>query len=79
MLPRRWSNAMYVMNEIKNPVRTIKIAGPLGLSTCGILYLLANVSYFAAATPEEIANSGTTVAAYFMGKVFGSTAEKAIR
>ncbi|KAK5988318.1 High-affinity methionine permease [Cladobotryum mycophilum] len=73
-----WSNAMYVMNEIKNPVRTIKIAGPLGLSICGVLYLMANVAYFAAATPKEIAASGTTVAAYFMGKVFGTAAKRAL-
>ncbi|KAJ6779622.1 hypothetical protein PWT90_05636 [Aphanocladium album] len=73
-----WSNAMYVLNEVKNPVRTIKIAGPLGLSVCGVLYLLANVAYFAAATPHEIAQSGTTVAAYFMGKVFGVAAKRAL-
>ncbi|KAM0664738.1 hypothetical protein ACQRIT_000332 [Beauveria bassiana] len=73
-----WSNAMYVLNEVKNPVRTIKIAGPLGLSICGVLYLLANVAYFAAATPHEVAQSGTTVAAYFMGKVFGVAAKRAL-
>ncbi|KAJ6031004.1 hypothetical protein N7540_001736 [Penicillium herquei] len=73
-----WSNAAYVMNEIRNPVRTVKIAAPIGLSICGTLYILANVAYYAAATPEEIANSGTTVAAFFMGKVFGSTAERAL-
>ncbi|KAJ5535586.1 hypothetical protein N7513_008772 [Penicillium frequentans] len=73
-----WSNAAYVMNEIRNPVRTVKIAAPIGLSICGVLYILANVAYYAAATPEEIANSGTTVASFFMGKVFGSAAERAL-
>jgi amino acid transporter len=38
-----WSNAAYVVNEIKNPIRTLKIAGPLGLGICGVLYMLANV------------------------------------
>ena len=75
----RWSNAAYVVNEIRNPVRTLKIAGPVGLSTCGILYLLANVAYYSAGTPEEIAKSGTTVAAFFMGRVFGETARRALR
>lgn len=70
---------MYVLNEVKDPVRTIKIAGPLGLSTCGILYILANVAYFSAATPAEIAKSGTTVASFFMKKVFGSAAQRALR
>ncbi|CAK3910848.1 high affinity methionine permease [Lecanosticta acicola] len=73
-----WSNAAYVLNEVKNPVRTLKIAGPLGLGICGALYMLANVSYFAAATKEEVAASNQTVAALFMYKVFGSTAQKAI-
>lgn len=67
------------MNEIRNPVRTVKIAAPIGLSICGVLYILANVAYYAAATPDEIANSGTTVASFFMGKVFGSAAERALR
>lgn len=74
-----WSNAAYVVNEIRSPVRTLKIAGPVGLSICGILYMLANVAYYAAGTPEEIANSGTTVASFFMGKVFGETAKRALR
>lgn len=67
------------MNEIRNPVRTIKIAAPIGLSFCGLMYILSNVAYYAAATPEEVAKSGTTVASLFMGKVFGPTAERALR
>ncbi|OBZ67883.1 High-affinity methionine permease [Grifola frondosa] len=49
-----WSNVNYVLNNVKNPVRTLKIAGPLGLGICAVLYLLANVAYFAAATKDEI-------------------------
>ncbi|KAL1634102.1 low-affinity methionine permease [Diplodia intermedia] len=74
-----WSNAANVLNEVRDPVRTLKIAGPLGLSTCGILYLLANVSYFAAATPQEISRSGVTVASLFVSKVFaGAAAPRAL-
>jgi len=73
-----WNNAAYVLNEVKRPVRTLKIAGPLGLGICGLLYIFANIAYFAAATPTEIAASSTTVASYFAGKVFGTTAEKVI-
>lgn len=68
----------YVLNEVKNPVRTLKIAGPLGLGICTILYLLANVAYFAAATPSQISKSGVTVASYFVKLVFGETAQKVI-
>jgi amino acid transporter len=42
-----WSNVNYVLNDVKNPVRTLKIAGPLGLGICAFLYLFANISYFA--------------------------------
>ena len=45
-----WSNANYVLNNVRNPVRTLKIAGPLGLGICAALYLLVNIAYFSAAT-----------------------------
>lgn len=77
--PIRWSNAMYVLNEVRDPVRTVKIAGPLGLLICGILYIFANIAYYAAATPEEVAKSGVTIAAFFMYKVFGHAAQRALR
>ncbi|KAH9937963.1 amino acid transporter [Amylocystis lapponica] len=73
-----WSNVNYVLNNVKNPIRTLKIAGPLGLSICAVLYLLANVSYFAAATKDEIEHAGVTVASLFFGKVFGTEAQKAL-
>jgi amino acid transporter len=66
-----WSNAAYILGEVKDPIRTLKRAGPLGLGITGSLFILANVSYFACATPDEIKGSGVTVAAFFMGKVFG--------
>ncbi|OSD05039.1 amino acid transporter [Trametes coccinea BRFM310] len=73
-----WSNVNYVLNNVKNPVRTLKIAGPLGLGICAVLYLLANISYFAAATKEEITKSGVTVASLFFRNVFGEQAQKAL-
>ncbi|KAF9010789.1 amino acid transporter [Cyathus striatus] len=73
-----WSNVNYVLNDVKNPVRTLKIAGPLGLGICAVLYLLANVSYFAAATTTEIRHTGVTVASLFFGKVFGTAAQRAL-
>ncbi|CAK7266682.1 hypothetical protein SEPCBS57363_002213 [Sporothrix epigloea] len=73
-----WSNAAYVLNEVRRPVHTLKIAGPLGLGICGVLYLLANVAYFSAATPKQIAASGITVASFFMNQVFGKTASRVL-
>ena len=43
MLQPSWSNAAYILNEVKNPVRTLKIAGPLAVTTCGLLYIFAAV------------------------------------
>ena len=42
-----WQNVNYVLNDVKNPVRTLKIAGPLGLGITSVLYIFANISYFA--------------------------------
>jgi L-type amino acid transporter 9 len=73
-----WSNVNYVLNNVRNPVRTLKIAGPLGLGICAALYLLANIAYFSAATKSEIESSGVTVAALFFQNVFGTAAERAL-
>ncbi|KIM66404.1 hypothetical protein SCLCIDRAFT_7849 [Scleroderma citrinum Foug A] len=73
-----WSNVNYVLNNVRDPVRTLKIVGPLGLGICSVLYILANVSYFAVATKSEIEHSGITVAALFFKNVFGRTAERAL-
>ncbi|KAG2105845.1 amino acid transporter [Suillus discolor] len=73
-----WASVNYVMNNVRNPVRTLKIAGPLGLGICAFLYLLANVAYFAAATKTEIDESGVAVASLFFGNVFGPAAERAL-
>lgn len=61
-----WNNAAYVLNEVKRPVHTLKIAGPLGLGICTLLYMFANVAYFSAATPQEISKSGITLASFFV-------------
>ncbi|KAH9012555.1 amino acid transporter [Lactarius hengduanensis] len=73
-----WSNANYVLNEVKNPIRTIKIAGPLGLGITSALYIFANVAYFAASSKADIVNSETTVASLFFESVFGTKAQKAL-
>ena len=46
-----WQNVNYVLNEVRNPVRTLKIAGPLGLGITATLYIFANIAYFAYVPP----------------------------
>ncbi|KAK0543382.1 hypothetical protein OC846_006182, partial [Tilletia horrida] len=72
-----WSNAILVLGEVKNPIKTIKIAGPLGLGICVVLYLFANIAYFSVGTVEQLAHSGTTIGSYFFGQVFGQAARRA--
>ncbi|KAL2825071.1 amino acid/polyamine transporter I [Aspergillus cavernicola] len=68
-----WSNAAYVLDEVQNPRKVLKIAGIVGVGTVGVLYTLTNISYFIVATPEEISKTGVTVVALLIGKVFGET------
>ena len=42
-----WNNVNYVMNEVRDPVRTLKVSGIIGLSICVVLYVLANLAFFA--------------------------------
>ncbi|TIA30117.1 amino acid transporter [Aureobasidium pullulans] len=73
-----YSNANYSMSEMKNPVRTLKIAAPTAIMIVGVLYLLANVAYFAAVPKEDIVSSGRILAAQFFRNVFGLRAERAL-
>lgn len=39
-----YNNANYAMSEMRKPVRTLKIAGPLALGLVAIMYIFCNVS-----------------------------------
>lgn len=57
-----YSNVNYSLSEVKNPVRTLKIAGPIAMASITVVYMLVNVAYFAAVSKTDILNSGRTVA-----------------
>jgi amino acid transporter len=69
-----WENANYVLGELKNPRKTLAIAAPIAIGGVTILYVLANVAYFAAIPKDELANSEVIVAAVFFRNVFGDSA-----
>jgi amino acid transporter len=69
-----WENANYVLSEIKNPRRTLTIAAPLAVGGVTILYVLANVAYFAAIPKSDLATSEVIVAGLFFKNVFGDSA-----
>ncbi|KAL1410672.1 methionine permease [Vanrija albida] len=73
-----FSNVNYALSEVKNPKRTVRIAGPLAIGIITILYILANIAYFAAASKKDITESGTLVAALLFRNVFGEKAERAL-
>lgn len=65
------SNINNVMNEVKNPVRTLKSVGPVALITACLLYVLINIAYFMVVPVEEIKQSGELIAALFCERVYG--------
>ncbi|KAI5468119.1 amino acid/polyamine transporter I [Mariannaea sp. PMI_226] len=73
-----YSNANYALSETKNPVRTLKIAAPIAITSVSILYMLVNIAYFAAVPKAEILASKRLVAASLFRNVFGNTAERAL-
>ncbi|KAK4155208.1 phosphatidylinositol 4-kinase [Chaetomidium leptoderma] len=66
-----WENANYVLTEVRDAPKTLRKAAPLAISAVTVLYLLANISYFAAMSKDEIAGSTTVVAAQFFENVWG--------
>lgn len=69
-----WENANYVVGELKNPRRTLAVAAPLAVGGVTILYVLANVAYFAAIPKSDLAKSEVIVAGLFFKNVFGASA-----
>jgi len=67
-----YTNAFNVVNEVKNPVKTLKKSATLALLLVSILYILANVAYFAAVPKHTLAAGKQTVASLFFEAVFGS-------
>ena len=64
-------NVNNVMNEVKNPVKTLKSAATMALLTAVILYLLINIAYFLVVPLDDIKSSGELIAALFFERVFG--------
>ncbi|EXJ93767.1 hypothetical protein A1O1_02160 [Capronia coronata CBS 617.96] len=68
-----YENAFNVVNEVKNPVRAIRTSGSISLLVVAVLYMLANIAYFAAVPREELLNSTQIAASLFFQHVFGSS------
>ncbi|KAF9545079.1 high affinity methionine permease [Agrocybe pediades] len=73
-----FANMNYALSEVKNPQQTVRIACPLAIAVVTVLYVLANIAYFSAATKEEITSGGRLVAALLFRNVYGPKAERAL-
>jgi len=60
------------LTEVRDAPRTLKRAAPLAVSIVTVLYILANIAYFAALTKDQIAHAKVVVAADFFEKVWGA-------
>lgn len=66
-----WNSALTVTNEIKDPVRTLKVAGLASLASITITFIAINVTYLVVIPSKEIASSGELIGAVLFEKVFG--------
>ncbi|KAM3498017.1 hypothetical protein MY10362_008650 [Beauveria mimosiformis] len=73
-----YQNAFNVVNEIKDPVRTIKKHGLISVAIVSVLYMLCNIAYFSAVDKEAFGESKEIAAAVFFTQVFGSGAAETV-
>ncbi|KAI0409560.1 high-affinity methionine permease [Xylaria palmicola] len=66
-----YANAFSVVNEIKNPIPTLKRNGAISVAIVSILYILCNIAYFSAVPKATFAQSKATAASVFFAAVFG--------
>jgi amino acid transporter len=72
------SNVNNVLDEVRNPVRTLKTVSAASLITACVMYLLINVAYFIVVPLEEVKSSGELIAALFFERCFGATVGKTL-
>jgi amino acid transporter len=72
------ANVNNVLNEVKNPIRTLKSVSTSALVTACFLYVLVNIAYFIVVPLDEIRDSGELIAALFFERSFGPNFGKKI-
>ncbi|PPQ77115.1 hypothetical protein CVT25_010809 [Psilocybe cyanescens] len=68
-----FENAFNVLNEVRNPVKTMKRYAPISLTIVFVLYFFANIAYFAAIPKQAIRTSNELTASLFFTAVFGNS------
>ncbi|CCK70153.1 uncharacterized protein KNAG_0D04070 [Huiozyma naganishii CBS 8797] len=72
-----YSNVNYALGEVKDPVRTLKIAGPTSLVFLAVVYIFVNIAYFAVVPKDKLVSSKLILAADFFDICFGGHAKRA--
>ncbi|KAL8807209.1 MAG: hypothetical protein Q9182_000891 [Xanthomendoza sp. 2 TL-2023] len=67
-----YDNVNNVLNEVRDPIRTLKTMAPTALLTVAIFYLILNLSYFIVVPLDDIKDSGELIAALFFERIFGA-------
>ncbi|KAH8758912.1 amino acid permease-domain-containing protein [Diaporthe sp. PMI_573] len=70
---RGYSTANQVLGDVRDPVRTLKVAAPAALAFVSAAYLAVNVAFFLVVDKDEFRSAGVVVAGTFFRKVFGET------
>lgn len=66
------------MNEVRNPVRTLKTVSVTALITACVMYLFVNIAYFIVVPLDEIKASQELIAALFFERCFGHSVGKTL-
>ncbi|KAG5916135.1 hypothetical protein E4U42_007792 [Claviceps africana] len=66
-----FSNAFNMVNEIKNPIPSLKRHGLASVVVVSVLYVLCNVAYFSAVDTSTFGQSKEIAAGVFFAAVFG--------
>ncbi|KIH93274.1 hypothetical protein SPBR_02451 [Sporothrix brasiliensis 5110] len=68
-----YANAFNVVNEIKSPVKQLRRNAFIALLIVTILYIFANIAYFAAVPKAALVSSSQVAASLFFQAVFGDS------
>jgi len=66
-----YDNVNNVLDEVKNPIRTLKTAAPVAMLTIFFFYILLNIAYFVVVPLDDIKSSGELIGALFFERVLG--------
>lgn len=67
-----WDTVHAVASEVKNPTRTLKLAGTTSLFICFVCYSMMNLAYVNVLSYEEIRKAGPLVGSVLFTKLFGT-------